>query len=91
MDFYTYTPLDQSKKTMHVLQLLGSYNFTDPMQCKLIKTILGEFPYEAVLYTWGSTLKPSSIMTNEYIMTITKTALTLLRHLYLFIFKPRMA
>lgn len=68
---------------MRVIRLLGSGSFTGPIQCQLIETNLGDFPYEAVSYTWGSTSKPFSITVDGCEMAVTESAFTLLRHLRL--------
>lgn len=70
-------------RTIRVLRLFYSPIITDEVHCGIIETIIGDIPYEAVTYTWGSTDKPCTIMVEGFELKVTKSAFTALQQLRL--------
>lgn len=82
MNSYAYKLLNFSSDAIRVLRLFSNSDFDSGIQCELIETRLGDIPYEAVSYTWGSMDKPCKITLNGfecYVMEHLYTALQYLR------------
>lgn len=80
---YTYESLDLSNKTIRVLRLRRSPYLDDEIWTELIQTTLGEVPFEALSYTWGTTEKPCNIRINDSQIPVTRNVYVALQHLRL--------
>lgn len=83
MESYAYKPLDLSSDAIRVLRLIHAPLFDNEIQCELIETYLGDVPYEALSYTWGSMAKPLKITVDASELHVTENLYTALRYLRL--------
>lgn len=81
MEPYVYKPLDLSSDSIRVLRLKSELDLGSDIQCELIETFLGEVPYEALSYTWGSKDKPFKITVDASELHITANLYTALQYL----------
>lgn len=70
-------------REIRVLRLFYSPAITDEVRCGIIETTLGDIPYEAVTYNWGSTDTPCTIMVDGFELQVTESASTALQQLRL--------
>lgn len=80
---YKYESLDLSNKTIRVLRLRSSPYFDDDVSTELVQTTLGQLPFEALSYTWGTTEKPCNIKINDFQIPVTRNVYVALQHLRL--------
>ncbi|ROV96494.1 hypothetical protein VSDG_05409 [Cytospora chrysosperma] len=83
MESYVYKPLDLSSDAIRVLRLNHDPFFDNEIQCELIETYLGDVPYEALSYTWGSMDKPLKITVDASELHVTENLYTALQYLRL--------
>lgn len=83
MTLYEYESLDLSKETIRVLRLRRNPRFDAEISIEIIQTTLGQVPFEALSYTWGTTEKPCNIKLDGYQMPVTSNLHTALQHLRL--------
>lgn len=78
---YSYKPLDLATKSIRVLQLTWDPSAPGKRRLNLIETVLGDFPYEALSYTWGDVQKTHQILVDNSEMLVTENLHTALEHL----------
>lgn len=78
---YKYESLDLSKETIRVLRLHRSPFFDNDICIELIQTTLGQVPFEALSYTWGTTEKPCNILLDGYQIPVTRNLHSALQYL----------
>lgn len=80
---YEYESLDLSKEETRVLRLRRNPRFDAEICIELIQTTLGQVPFEALSYTWGTTEKPCNIILDNHQIPVTRNLYTALQHLRL--------
>ena len=73
---YTYRPVDFDTDAIRLVRLFKG-RFADPIECEFFETWLHDvsFPYEALSYAWGGTLKTAKV-------TLSGCALEIAENLY---------
>ena len=81
---YKYKLIDLDRPGVRLLRLLRG-NFTDDIRCDLFDAWINQsddgIPYDALSYTWGSTVKEAKITVNGSTMHITSNLHMALQHL----------
>ncbi|KAI0549913.1 heterokaryon incompatibility protein-domain-containing protein [Xylaria curta] len=83
MDIFEYQQIDLESSAFRLVRLLKADRYKDVVECELIYTTLDEnvVPYEAVSYTWGTSLKACRIKVQGLDFMVTSNLWDLLRDL----------
>ncbi|KAI0471275.1 heterokaryon incompatibility protein-domain-containing protein [Xylaria cf. heliscus] len=83
MGTFEYEQLDLKSSAFRLVRLLAGGIYKETIECELIYTSLdrNDFPYEAVSYTWGSSVRSSSIRLQGCNFSVTSNLWNLLHDL----------